>query len=76
MITLTLTQATAIILAAIIGVWIGILQARQQLNDIIENGVTASSEMQITDDDIRNIVDLILEELEKKKSHDNAEDSK
>ena len=76
MITLTLTQATAIILAAIIGVWIGVLQARQQLNNIIENGITASTEMQITDDDLRNIVDLILEELEKKKSYNNAEDSK
>lgn len=76
MITLTLTQATAIILAAILGVWIGVLQARQQLNNIIENGITASTEMQITDDDLRNIVDLILEELEKKKSYNNAEDSK
>ena len=67
MITFTLTEATAFILIAVCAVFICVLQIKQQLNNIVENGIVASTEMQITDDDIRNIVDLILEEVKKTK---------
>ena len=76
MIELTVTQLTIIILIAVLALIIMVLQLNQHLNNIIENGITTSSAMQITDDDLKQIVDFILEELEKKKSYNNAQDSK
>ena len=75
MIELTLTQLAIIILIAVLALIIMVLQLNQHLNNIIENGISASSALQITDDDLKQIVDFILEELEKKKSYNNAEDS-
>lgn len=76
MIELTVTQLAIIILIAVLALIIMVLQLNQHLNNIIENGISSSTALQITDDDLKQIVDFILEELEKKKSYNNAEDSK
>lgn len=54
------------IVVLLIAVLIAVVRLIEKVNEMIETGLHDTLNMEITDDDIRKIVQLVLEEMDKR----------
>jgi len=64
---INIVQVLCCILGCLVALWIAIIQIRLEFKKMWSEGIHTTAGMEISDDDVRKIAELVLEELDRRK---------
>ncbi len=63
-------KALICILGALVALWIAYFQIKEELRRIREHGIHKAIGLMVSEDDIRHLADLVIDEIKHKEGHE------